>query len=621
MSKKDFVDTWWEESDPFESVFQLVRYIRQDQSEVVEKYIRHARLYSNSAIVGLNPLEYRNKYAAASYTGLDEDTAIRLNVVSSVCDTISSKLAKSKPHIAFLPDAADFKVQQRTKKLERYVNGLFYKTNTYDEGSKAFMDALLFGTGCMKVFVDEDNICVERVLPSELVVDDAEAFYGKPMQMHQTKIIDKAVLIAMFPESEAKIEDAGITDSNGTAKFLGEANNSVSVIESWRLRSGKDVNDGRHTICIENETLFDEEYEADDFPFVFLYWKKPIVGFFGIGVVADIVGMQIEINKLLIKIQKSFHRLANPMVFVDSRSAINKVRLNNDIGVIVPYVGTPPIISTAQTVHPEVFQHIERLYNRAFEIAGVSQLAATSKKPEGLDSGTALREYNDIGSERFALVAQNYEAMFIGVAKKIINISRDLYSGGTNISSKVIGKKFVETISWKDVSLDDEQFAITVAASSSLPDTKAGRVQVATEWFQAQLIDASEWRELLDIPDLDDATDLARAPNDYIRSCVDAILTEDRYIPPEEMDNLQFAMEYAVMSYQRGKVDKIDEEKLQLLIQYIDDVSALQDQVKAQLMQEQQEEAAAMAPPMPQPQQQPGPAPKPQIPDLPVMAQ
>ena len=616
----DYVESWWTEDKPHEDIFNLVQYIKNEQSGMTEQQIRHARLYSNSAIVGLTPLDYRNKNNSLALSG-GSDTIIRLNVVSSVCDTISSKLAKSKPHVVFLPDNADFKVQKRTNQLERFVNGIFYKTGIYDEAAKAFMDSLLFGTGVLKVFPDNDNVCVERVMPSEIVVDDAEAFYGDPRQIHQTKVINRDVLVAMFPEFEEEIESASLVDYNKRGSVSTDNINSVSVVESWHLRSSADSDDGRHTICVDGATLLDEAYEKDEFPFVFLHWKKPIVGFFGISVVADIVGLQIEINKLLIKIQKSFHRLANPMVFVHQSSNVQKAKISNDIGVIIPYTGQPPIVHTAQTVHPEVFQHMERLYTRAFEIAGVSQLSATSKKPEGLDSGTALREYNDIESERFALAAQNYEALFVNIAKRIIGTARELYADGTNISTKVIGKKFIETISWEDVSLDDEQFAITVAASSSLPDTKAGRVQVATEWFQSQLIDAEEWRELLDIPDLDDATELARAPRDYIRSCIDAIMTENRYIPPEAMDDLMFAMDYAVMTYGKAKLNKAEDEQISLLLQYIDDVNALQEQAKAELMAEQQAAMMAQQPPMPAEPKQPGPTPRPQIPDVPIMAQ
>jgi hypothetical protein len=43
-------------------------------------------------------------------------------------------------------------------------------------------------------------------------------------------------------------------------------------------------------------------------------------------------------------------------------------------------------------MHPEVYSHMERLFGKAYEIAGISELSATGKKPPGLESGAALED-------------------------------------------------------------------------------------------------------------------------------------------------------------------------------------------------------------------------------------
>jgi hypothetical protein len=45
-----------------------------------------------------------------------------------------------------------------------------------------------------------------------------------------------------------------------------------------------------------------------------------------------------------------------------------------------------------QAMHPEVYNHLDRLYQRAYEISGISELSATGKKPAGLESGAALQD-------------------------------------------------------------------------------------------------------------------------------------------------------------------------------------------------------------------------------------
>jgi len=567
---------WFDKKNPHEHIFSLVKYLEESQSYRRNKNLMHARLYSNSELLGLesaSPLE-----APRGPIFADREERIRLNVIASVVDTISSKIAKNKPKVVMLPSGGDFNLQQRAKKLEKFVSGVFYQADIHEEGIKAFLDCCIFGTGVIKIFQENGNVCAERVIPSELIVDDEEAFRGKPRQMHQRREVSREVLMEMFPESKKDIKTATKLEKHrGIGNFNSVADN-VTVIESWHLASGPDAKDGKHIISVDTAVLLEEDYDCDDFPFVFLRWKRSLVGFWGIGIAEDITGIQVEINKLLMKIQQSFHHLSNPMIFLHQSSNISKAHINNKIGIIVPYTGNPPIIRASQTVHPEVFAHLERLYARAFEIVGVSQMSATSRKPEGLDSGAAIREYNDIESERFALVAQTYEQMFVKIAGKVIGIAEELYEDEGDLEVTVKGRQFIETIKWSEVKMEDDQFALTVGAGSSLPQTKAGRVQRATEWYQAGIIDGQEWRELLDIPDLEDATELQRAPRDYVRRVVSDILSEGIFTEPEARDNLDFAMEYATLSYQRAKLDGVPDENIELLINYIDAIEYLVDQ-------------------------------------------
>ena len=166
----------------------------------------------------------------------------------------------------------------------------------------------------------------------------------------------------------------------------------IEVLEAWHLPSGEGATDGRHVICISNATLVDEQWDKGSFPFVFVRWTDPMLGFWGEGVACDIQGMQVEINKLLMKIQRAFHLMSVPRIYVENGSKIRKSFFNNEIGTIIPYTGQPPVQMTPPSLNREIFDHLERLYNRSFEIAGISQMAATSMKPAGLNSGAALRE-------------------------------------------------------------------------------------------------------------------------------------------------------------------------------------------------------------------------------------
>ena len=48
--------------------------------------------------------------------------------------------------------------------------------------------------------------------------------------------------------------------------------------------------------------------------------------------------------------------------------------------------------------------------------AGVSAMQATSQKPEGLNSGAAIRSYDDISTDRFAELSKKYDSVFVDLA-------------------------------------------------------------------------------------------------------------------------------------------------------------------------------------------------------------
>ena len=117
--------------------------------------------------------------------------------------------------------------------------------------------------------------------------------------MHQEKYVHKDVLKQMFPKFEMEIDRASYVASGEGSYSTSNIKDMIKVIESWHLKSGPNAKDGKHTICISDATLFEEEYYKDDFPFVFFRWNVRPVGFFGQGLAEQLSGLQLEINKTL----------------------------------------------------------------------------------------------------------------------------------------------------------------------------------------------------------------------------------------------------------------------------------------------------------------------------------
>jgi len=129
--------------------------------------------------------------------------------------------------------------------------------------------------------------------------------------------------------------------------------------------------------------------------------------------------------------------------------------------------------------------------------------------------------------------------------------------------------------------------------TSSLPQEPAGRLQTVQEYVQAGFISPRTARRLLDFPDLEAVEDLQNAPEEYLKKVLDAIVDDGEYTPPDQWDDLALAEQLALEYIASGKQNKLDDEKLMLLIQWL-------EQVRAYLQKAQQATLPALGAPQPQ---------------------
>lgn len=582
-------ERWWNatKEDAWKSVFATVLSIEDRQISRKHNWNNYRAFYENKgtnspASDGRIPLVWN-------------DGRLTLNVIRSCIQTVAAKISQEKPRAFFLTSHADFGLQQKAEKLTRCIDGVFTATRQYEVSQDAFLDSCVYGTGAMRLFIDGEEAsgkykddrkpCSERVLITELVVDDREAVYGKPLQIHHKRLVSKDVLCAQYPESEAAIRlapsyiiEGGQTGGLNTASS--DDCNMVEVIESWHLRSSKRKDDGRHSLCVqgENGTIFFEEYEKDYLPFVFLHWSRPLSGFWGTGLAEELLGVQKEVNRLLRDIH-SAQKNAVPTIFIEKFSDVNQDHFdNNPIGRIIQYKGSPPIFTTPAAMNAEMYNHLERLYAKAFEIAGVSQLSAGGKKPAGLDAAVALREFQDIETGRFVLQGQRYETAHIDVAKIFVDMMKDIYEGNPELKVKArakFGKKFLATIKWEEVDLEEDQYEMDVFPVSQLPRTPAARKQMITELMQQQdengkpLLSGAMALQLLNFPDLEEYTDLKTAGLNVIRMHIDKMMTGDDYIPPLPFMDLATAVEIGQMSILLATLNEVPELAIENLQRYV----------------------------------------------------
>lgn len=573
---------WWKAPKRGDAVAHAVHVAAEFLSDKLrprhDHFLTMARMYGNLEIAGLG---------IHSYSRSAKSERLTCNVVASCIDTATAKIAKNKPAPQFLTNGADYDMRRKAEKLNKFGKGLLHQSGMYRIGPAVFRDACLFGTGFVKEYAEGNVIRVERTFPWEILIDDAEAMYGEPRQLIQRKFIDRAVLLDSFGTDRGKREaiqraDPSEKDALGRDKLADQ----LEVFEGWHLPSSKGAGDGRHVICIEDCVLVDEEWKRMSFPFAKYTLEDPICGFWGIGMAERLMGIQLEINRLLQKIQKAMHLLGVPRVILPAGAGVPKTHLNNEIGAIITVNGgleQAPTVITPQTVHPEAFAHLDRLYERAFQEVGLSQLTAHGEKPAGINSGIGLRELTDIESDRFVINSRRLEELHIDV----VRLGLEDVRGIRNFTVDVPDRDQKVVIAWKDVDLDEDAYVLQCFPVSLLPQTPAGRLERVQELFGAGFIDQDAALELLDVPDLEDAANSRLASIRAIRSRVGAMLDGQDYVSPEPFDNLQLITSYVPRVYLHEREHGCPEERLADLRRYIEEASFLMEQA-AQAAQAQQ---------------------------------
>ena len=567
---------WWKlkPADAYSAIFEQVNWLYENGTDRTSKNQRCARLYGNSDYIG-SPGNYSQ--GGNNGTQLPEDR-VKMNVIASMADTVHSKISKMKPRVSFLTSGGDYFLGEEAKKLTKFIDGVFYANDIYSLHQAGFRDATVFDVGATKHYIKGDKIVSERVLANELFVDDIDAIYGKPQSLYQVKVVHKDILIAAYPKMKASIE---LSTPNFKGVTLSEdMRDYVLVIEAWHLPSGKDAGDGRHVISIEKNYLVDEEYTREYFPFTFFRWTSRLTGFWGQSLTERLIGIQLEINKLLRLIQKAFHLGSAFKVFLEHGSKVAKEAMNNELGQIIYYSGSKPEFYAPKVVNDEVFRHLQFLIQSGYEEAGISQLSATSKKPAGLESGKALREYNNIETERFAITSQEYEQSFLETARQYIDLVKELADEGIDYESVAESKKFIEKIKWSEIDIEDNAFILKMFPTSMLPTTPAGRMEYVQELINNELIPREYALTLLDFPDLDEYSQFANAPINNLKKALYSIINKGEYTPPEPYQDLRMGLQIFQNAYLWAKDENVPEEKLELIRRWMTNAEAMLSQAQ-----------------------------------------
>lgn len=571
---------WWKTDDERKLSAELVgtaAYLKTNQTYRIRQLAVDVRLYCGLSIYS---------YAGSNVSKMDRtktlpDDRPSFNLIQACTDTLCSRLSQNQPAPKFLTDGADYKQRHLAQELNQFILGEFYQTKTYEKAVKALRDAIVMGTGVLKVYRgDDDKVCIDRVMATDLYVDDNDSLNGDPQQLLQLKLVDRDVLIANNPKHRSVIEATPQSYPDNAPDSGRTTADQVLVVEGWKLASGPDPEApgyiaGRHVIATSAGVIYDEPYHKTKFPFVFLKYSDPFLGFWGQGLATQLFGTQISLNRIMYTITRAITLVGVPRVFIEQSSKVVKAHNNNEIGVIVTYSGTKPSYEIAPCNAPELYAERDKLIEYGFRQCGVSNMQATSQKPSGLNSGEAIRSYDDISSDRFAQFQKKYENMFIDLAYQIVDQAMEIAKETGKYQTVYPNKDGTKEIDLPRMKFLKDPFVIQCFTESSLPRTPAGRIEKVTEMVQAGMLSLKEGRRLMKTPDLEDNERLDNASEERIFQILDKIVDEGEYTMPDPFLDLQLATELTVKYINLYLAANLEEEKADMLRKFFNQVQTL----------------------------------------------
>lgn len=424
------------------------------------------------------------------------------SVIRSCVDSLVSKIASNKVRPYVHPINGTYKAKQVTRQVRQYLDVVLDTQDLQAKVTEAFRQAVIFDTGYL--FINPFTYEIETPSPWTVAMFNMEAAYGK----------NKSLLIKRnnYPES---LLDKKYRNGMDYCQYV------LTV----------DLDDHKCEIWINGEKIDSKEYKPDILPIVPIYYSRPLYGRRTYSLVDALEGIQEQIDLISTKIAASAEMTSGNTTYVVEGSSLKAQDINNRTGNIYTVkmpagTSTIPVMNvTPPALDPSWTQLLQTYIDKAYEITGISKLSAQSKKPSGLDSGTALATMEDIESERFQTQLDNYIQSFKDVVRIMIEVLPD---DADILPSDIYSSPY----KWKDIKKLTHTMRINFAADSALSKDPSEKLKQISQISQIGAIDINELIQQLDSTDLEGAYKEASSKINAIEKCLENAIEYGDYSIP-----------------------------------------------------------------------------------------
>ena len=515
----------------------------------LSKYYRNYNYYNNTPAGTLKTI--RNPSIVGLYNideSIENDTTLTpsINVIKSCIDTLTSKIAQSKVRPFFNCINGTFKDINVCKNAQQYFDQYFDIEEVNKKVSMAFRDACIFDHGV--IYVDGETKSITKALPWQVFVRPAELTYNNITRAYYCQ---NDYPVSMLPE---RYRDK-VLKVNPDQEYV-----TYGIYYDT-------VDQCRAVYISELDFVEIEKYEGNRVPFIFLWYNNPIHGGSSVSVVDMLYGIQREVNTLMSKVKDASQLSPALTFFLPDDATIKSTQLNNRVGNVITYKatsdmsGSPVTVATPSFIDSQYIELINNLKETAYEMVGISQLSAQSKKPAGLDSGVALQTMENVESERFEEQLNQVIRCYVEIAKTCLRVFPKEETILPDTPNRL-------DVRWKDIVDEEKKMQIQFSAADSLSKDPSTKLQQLQQLAQVGVIPQERIAQFMELPDLEGGYSLSNNAINAVLSVIRDCIESDNYDVPDyipipmlktEIINTQLSLRAANFTRNQKDIERLNQ--------------------------------------------------------------
>lgn len=555
----------------------------------------------------------------------DGDADVNVSYAFKNLRFLHAQMSANPPTCVARPASNDPEDRRKADAADRLIRHAIRTYKMQEHVDRASLQCLLYGTAILKLvwnphkgaildIDEEDNIITEGDLdisiPNlwDVFMDPDADVWEEVRYIYQRKMMPFEEAVFMWPEKRELLENIRQEHVSASSSHLEQGGRNpyirkdrydvVEIYEYWEKGLPTNGFLGKHAICTKSGDLLgpvkanphkfkpseDEEarYEVAQLPFHLFTDIDLPNSYFGKSVIDYIAPIQQTMNRLDSLNLDNIQAHGAARLVLPETAEIAEQITNTPWDVVRITGNQAPYFMSSPNSMPTIDRLREQVRGGIDDMAGVneSMFGQQSRETAGFAMQYATNQGNMIRRRLF-----NKYAMFVEqVYKSYLNVVRKHWD--TRRTIYVIGKeKALEAVDIKGADISGG-FDIVVEYGASLsldPMTRREEIMNLQPLFEKAGVPVRVTLKMMKLNELEGMYDMMQLAEDRQREIFEEMIATNIYIPPEELEDHENMLAYALQFRMTTEFKYLDEDLKVLIIQHIKDRSTLAAQEAAQM--------------------------------------